>query len=366
MVSTQGGPRHFGVEEEYLLLDAQTGLPRDAAQQMIAALPDLRAEVEYFESQLETATPVCTFASDAEDTLFAFRSGAASAAADLGVVLASTGLPPVGGDQPGTVTAKPRYKAIERNLGNLVSRYYSTGTHVHVEVPSRDVGVEVMARMARWSPLLVALTANSPIHLGEATGFASWRYLTTMRWPTAGYPPYFESGADYDVMIEQFMRSGIVLDTGVVNWSIRLSENFPTVELRTADAQLDPRDTVAFAVIVRALVDRCVTEAESGSPRQDPDLNLVRGAHWLAARNGLSSRLVHPLSGDAVPAAEAISALIDYVQDQLAAAGDLDRVEGFVARRCAEGEPARLQLQTFSQGGIDALLRLYSSAEELG
>ncbi|QIK64392.1 YbdK family carboxylate-amine ligase [Leucobacter viscericola] len=363
MVSTQGGPRHFGVEEEYLLLDAKTGLPRDAAQQMIAALPDLRAEVEYFESQLETATPICTYANEAEDTLLAFRAGAAHAATNLGVVLASTGLPPVGGDKHGTVTKKPRYKAIEKDLGTLVSRYYSTGTHVHVEVPSRDVGVDVMARMARWSPLLVALTANSPIHLGEPTGFASWRYLTMMQWPTAGYPPYFETGADYDVMIEQFMRSGIVLDTGVVNWSIRLSENFPTVELRTADAQLDPRDTVAFAVIVRALVDRCVAEAESGSPRHDPDLNLVKGAHWLAARNGLSSRLVHPLSGDAVRAADAIAALIEHVQDQLAAAGDLDRVERFIERRCAQGEPARLQLQRFAEGGVAGLLELYQTAD---
>lgn len=359
MAASQGSPRHFGVEEEYLLLDAQTGEPRDAAQAMIAALPNLRAEVEYFESQLETATPICTFAEDAADSLITFRSGAARAAEELGIVLASTGLPPVGGDKHGTVTAKPRYKAIEKDLGNLVARYYSTGTHVHVEVPSRDVGVDVMARMARWSPLLVALTANSPIHLGEPTGFASWRYLTMMQWPTAGYPPYFERGSDYDAMVEQFMRSGIVLDTGVVNWSIRLSENFPTVELRTADAQLNPDDTVAFAVIVRALVDRCVAEAEAGVPRHDPDLNVVKGAHWLAARNGLESRLVHPLTGDAVSAAEAVAALIDHVQDELAAAGDLDRVERYIARRCAEGAPATLQLQRFSQGGVDALIELY-------
>lgn len=362
MVSTQRSPRHFGVEEEYLLLDAQTGLPRDVAQQMIAALPDLRAEVEYFESQLETATPICTFASEASDTLLTFREGAARAAEQIGVVLASTGLPPIGADKHGTVTKKPRYKAIEKDLGNLVSRYYSTGTHVHVEVPSRDIGVDVMARMARWSPLLVALTANSPIHLGEATGFASWRYLTMMQWPTAGYPPYFETGADYDAMIEQFMRSGIVLDTGVVNWSIRLSENFPTVELRTADAQLDPNDTVAFAVIVRALVDRCVSESESGSPRRDPDLNLVKGAHWLAARNGLGSRLVHPVLGDAVPAAEAVAALVDHVQDELAVAGDLDLATRFVARRCAEGEPAALQLQRFSEGGVESLIELYRTS----
>jgi carboxylate-amine ligase len=353
--------RRFGVEEEYLMLDAVTGVPRNCAPAMISALPDLLVETEFFESQLETATPVCTQASEAEDTLLAFRSQAARAAKDLGVVLASTGLPPVGGDVPGTVTATARYLAIQENLGSLVSRYYSTGTHVHVEVPSRDIGVEVMARMARWSAVLVALTANSPVHLGENTGFASWRYLSLMQWPTAGYPPYFERGADYDVMVDQLKRSGIVLDAGVVNWSIRLSEKFPTVELRTADAQLDPRDSVAFAVVVRALVERCVSEAESGSPRQDPDLNLVRGAHWLAARNGLASTLVHPLSGDAVPAADAVAALIDHVQHELAAAGDLELVERYVARLRETGGSAQLQLKSFEAGGVAALLELYRS-----
>ncbi|QIM16352.1 YbdK family carboxylate-amine ligase [Leucobacter insecticola] len=359
MASASATARHFGIEEEFLLLDAASGLPRNVAHEMIAALPGLRAEVEYFECQLETATPVCRSASEALDTLREFRAGASRVAADLGVVLASTGLPPIGGDRPGTVTAKPRYQAIEKSLGNLVSHYYSTGTHVHVEVPSRDTGVEVMARMARWSPVFVALTANSPIHLGRPTGFASWRYLTTMQWPTAGYPPYFESGSDYGAMVQEFMRSGIVLDAALVNWSIRLSDNFPTVELRTADAQLDPRDTVAFAVLVRALVDRCIAEAETGIAREDPDLHLVRGAHWLAARNGLGSDLVHPLHGGSVPVAEAVNALIDHVTPQLAAAGDLEFVTAYVARRLAAGEPARLQMQAYERGGVEALLALY-------
>lgn len=357
---TQGAPaRRFGVEEEYLLLDAVTGMPRDAVEPLIAALPGLQAELEYFESQLETATPVCTRSTEAEDTLCTFRSAASQAAAELGLVLAGTGLPPIGSDVPGTVTSKPRYQEISRAMGNLTARYYSTGTHVHVEVPSRDIGVEVMARMARWSPVLVALTANSPISLGAPTGFASWRYLTTMQWPTAGYPPFFADGEDYDAVVGEFVRSGILVDTGVVNWSIRLSDHYPTVELRTADAQLNPHDTVAFAVLVRALVSRCIAEAERGVTRIDPHLDLVKGAHWQAARNGLSSEIVHPLTGDSVPAQHAVAALVEHVQHELSAAGDLEVVEDYLARRRVEGDPATVQLRRFQEGGIPALLDLY-------
>ena len=359
MVSQRTPARHFGVEEEYLLLDAESGLPRDAVVPLIAALPGLQAELEYFESQLETATPVCSRADEAETTLRAFRTAASREAAKRGLVLAGTGLPPVGSDVPGTVTSKPRYQTISKAMGNLTARYYSTGTHVHVEVPSRDIGVEVMARMARWSAVLVALTANSPISLGSATGFASWRYLTTMQWPTAGYPPFFADGADYDAVVGQFVRSGILVDTGVVNWSIRLSDHYPTVELRTADAQLNASDTVAFAVIVRALVSRCIVEAELGITRADPHLDLVKGAHWQAARNGLGSELVHPITGDSVPALAAVDALIDHVRDELDAAGDLERVETYVARRRTTGDPASAQLRSFAAGGVPALLQLY-------
>ena len=359
MVSKGTPARHFGVEEEYLLLDAETGLPRDGVVPLIEALPGLQAELEYFESQLETATPVCSWASEAEETLSTFRSAASREAANLGLVLAGTGLPPIGGDVPGTVTSKPRYQTISRAMGNLTARYYSTGTHVHVEVPSRDIGVEVMARMARWSPVLVALTANSPISLGIPTGFASWRYLTTMQWPTAGYPPFFADGDDYDTVVGEFVRSGILVDTGVVNWSIRLSDHYPTVELRTADAQLNPRDTVAFAVLVRALVSRCITETELGVLRRDPHLDLVKGAHWQAARNGLSSEIVHPLSGESVPAHAAVAAFVEYVQDELSSAGDLELVEEYLARRRELGDPATLQLQRFAEGGIHGLLDLY-------
>ena len=59
--------RTFGVEEEYLLLDAQTGLPVDAANDLIASLPGLRVENEFLLSQLETATEPCETGEQALD-----------------------------------------------------------------------------------------------------------------------------------------------------------------------------------------------------------------------------------------------------------------------------------------------------------
>ena len=349
----------FGVEEEYLLLDAVTGRPSDGADALIDALPGLRAEHEFFRCQLETATPVCTAAAEAAESLEGFRSGAAAAAEERGIVLAGTGLPPLGGEERGRIVAKPRYLEIAGAARGSVARYYATGAHVHVEVPSRDAGVRAIAGFARWSPVFAALAANSPIYLGEPTGYASWRYLFTQQWPTSGYPPPFANGDDYDRVARGLVRAGALVDTGLVNWAIRLSERFPTVELRTADAQLTAGDAVALAMIFRALTARALREHELGEPVDAPQPDLLRGAHWRAARDGLDGELFDPLEGVPRPAFELVDAMLEHASAELDAAGDAELVADFVARRRADGGPARRQTEAWEAGGTEALLALY-------
>lgn len=360
-----GAFRTFGVEEEYLLLDASTGCPTDRAAELIGAVPQLgdRAEREFFSSQLETATPVCHEAAEAEEALSAFRSVVSRAAGERGIVLAGSGLPPVGGDEAGTVTPKARYRRIDAELRNASSYQYVTGTHVHVEIPSPDAGVEALARLARWAPVLLALTANSPLWCGEETGFACWRQIMNRSWPVTGYPPEFASGDDYAASVEQLVTSGILIDPGIVTWEARLSQNYPTLELRIADAQLEARDAVAFGVLVRALVDHGLREAEAGEPRPRIAPGLVDGAIWIAARNGLSGELVDPLGGVSVPAFELVERAVETAAPELRRFGDLERVEGLIERR-RRGSPAQQQLERFREGGIAGLLGLYRDGSE--
>ncbi|MEJ6490637.1 YbdK family carboxylate-amine ligase [Leucobacter sp. USCH14] len=364
MARSLPAPPRFGIEEEYLLLDAVTGLPCDRVDDIIAAIPGQLAEHEFFHSQLETATPVCEGATEALEALSGFRSAAARAADGLGVVVAGTGLPPLGGDIAGTRVANPRYTEIQQTMRGMVTRYYSTGTHVHIEIPSREAGVDAMARIAPWSPALVALTANSPLWMGEDTGYADWRYMSMQQWATAGYPPRFESVAEYDGVIADLVRSGALLDGGLVNWSIRLSEKYPTIEARLADAQLDPRDAVAYGTLFRGLVARALRDAEAGTPAPVWQRDVVRGAHWVAARNGLGSVLVDPASGDPRPAFETIERLVEHVADELEHAGDLDDVRALVERRRSDGGAAEVQRERWRTGGITGLLELYRAGHE--
>ncbi len=364
-VAAVNTPRSFGVEEEYLLLDAAAGVPVDRAAELIRATPELgdQTEREYFSSQLETATPVCREAEEAEAALRRFRRTVSRAAAARGVVLAGTGLPPVGGDAVGTVTPKPRYRLIAAQMRSAAEHQYATGTHVHVEVPSPDAGVDVLARLARWAPALLALTANSPLWCGERTGFASWRHVMGRSWPVAGYPQGFADAEEYHRAVARLIDTGVVPDAGLLTWVARLSHSYPTVELRIADAQLEAGDAVAVAVIVRALVDRALRESEDGRARPRYTPALVDGANWVAARNGLGSELIDPLTAESLPAFDLVERMLGTVETELDRFGDRARVERYVRRRRDEGDPASRQLAAFDDAGIAGVLDLYRGAE---
>ncbi|AND17988.1 hypothetical protein A6122_2880 [Rathayibacter tritici] len=53
---------------------------------------------------------------------------------------------------------------------------------MHVGVASPEEGIAVLDRLRA----LLALSTNSPLNSGVDTGFASWRYQSWGRWPTAG------------------------------------------------------------------------------------------------------------------------------------------------------------------------------------
>ena len=60
-------------------------------------------------------------------------------------------------------------------------------------------------------------------------------------------------------------------------------------------------EAVAFALIVRALVETCHAEALAGTPFRPPRSELVRGAVWRAARSGLPGQLIDLDAMEAVP-----------------------------------------------------------------
>ena len=196
----------LGVEEEFVLLDPSTGATVLAAPellQMLGGEPGVQQELMRF--QVETATGVCTGLDEAGRELLRLRRLAAAAAARLGCRLVACGVAPYRTPGLAAVTDQPRYQELARRYGPVVAEAGTCGCHVHVGVPSRDLGVQVLARLRPWLAPLLAVTANSPIAGGHDTGWASWRYAIQTRWPTAVPPAAWPDAAAYDTAVRRLI-----------------------------------------------------------------------------------------------------------------------------------------------------------------
>lgn len=376
----------FGVEEEYLLLDARDGTPLSHAARVLAqaegacarssgapAAGRCHLQPELVRAQLEIATPICRDLAQAREAMTAGRGLLAGLAADVGAVLAPVGAAPVEGPVPVPVTEVDRYRAIFAGAPALVREQVLNGMHVHVQVPARDTGVTVMNRMRPWLHVLLALAANSPLWRGRDSGFASMRAVNLQRWAVEGVPPSFKDGAEYERRVDGLLATGVVIDRAQLYWSIRLSERYPTVEVRVTDVQLDVDSAVMVAALVRALVLVSMQRAAAGEPEPPVPVELLRAAGWQAARDGVTDHLVDLLpaggrggSGHSAvlrpavlrPAADVVGSLLDHVAPVAAVAG-VDEVAPLVAAVLLGEGGAQRQRRAVARGGLPALLDLF-------
>jgi carboxylate-amine ligase len=232
------------------------------------------------------------------------------------------------------------------------------GCHVHVSVEDDEEGVAVLNRIRTWLPVLTALTTNSPFWLGRDSGYASFRSQAWNRWPSSGPNELFADAAAYHRLIAGLVATETIVDTGMVYFDARLSERWPTVEVRIADVALRTEDAVTLAGLVRGLVETAAGEWRAGVPAPDVRSELIRVAAWRAGRSGLTGDLVHPGTGRPGPAAEVVGALLDHVRPALADAGDEQRVTDGVAAVLDRGTGADLQRRVHEEtGDLAAVVR---------
>ncbi|MFD9568657.1 glutamate--cysteine ligase [Streptomyces sp. NPDC059982] len=360
-----------GVEEEYLLVEAAHGLPVPLVEEVrrtagIGPLAE-RGEIqdELLQAQVEVATPVCESLEEVGGHLLRLRHAVGSAAEENGCRIAATGAAPLRGAGPVPVTPTPRYLKMAGEARQLVDDQLICGMHVHVAVPDPETGVEVLNRIRVWLPTLLAMSANSPLWDGRDTGFASWRTLVFGRWPVSGPPPFFGGIGDYEQRLEALVASGAIADRGQVYWQARLSDRYPTVEVRCLDVQLRPDDAVMFAGIVRALVATSIAEAKADIPAIVSTPELVHAANWHAARHGLGGTLLDP-GGHPHSSGDVLCALLRHITPALEDAGDLREVSSLVHRLLREGTPADRQRRALADAGMAGLIGLITGAHSTG
>ncbi|MBU7600751.1 glutamate--cysteine ligase [Streptomyces sp. P38-E01] len=356
------GSPTLGVEEEFLLVDPETGRPCGKAAQVLERVrqaggdPD-RFQRELLTSQVESTTAVCEDTAEAAGQLWDNRRALAEAARSAGVALLPSATAPFPGERV-PLSEGARFRRIHSAHREAVADYQVCGCHIHVGVPDAETAVQIVDRVRPWLPTLLALSVNSPYHLGRDTGFASWRLLEQARLPGSGIPPLFGSAAGHREEVARLTAYGCLVDERMSFWLVRPSPRWPTVEFRVADTAASVDEAVLQAALARALVTTAHAAVLEGRPPAEFGNQTAAAAVWAAARHGLRGAGVDPWAARPVPAQELAQRLLAEVDQALRASGDQKWVAGAVEGLLDRGTGAERQLRAGARGRQALLTQL--------
>jgi carboxylate-amine ligase len=341
-------PLSLGVEEELLLVDADTHrLSHDSARVLAAmALPDNLAHAELYAACVEFATPICTDVPEAIDSISALRRAlVASGAVAIGV-----GTHPSAALGDATMLDDPRYLYVADLLGAVALRTPECGLHVHIGMPDPETAVTVLNGLRLYMPLLEALAANSPYFGGVDSGMASVRGVLLRRYPRFEIPRAFDGFDDYLGSLEVAMCAAGVDDPSLVWWRLRLHPKLGTVETRVMDSQSSLVSIGALTALVHSLAAR----AADGAPIPSAPPEAIAESCYQAQRFGMDARL---WDGDGVrPAREIIRDVLPAARGWARELGCEEPLDDIV-RIVLDGNGAERQRAMFDRGGLPAVLR---------
>lgn len=336
--------RTYGVEEELLLINPETG---EISGRAAAVAGRAGIDVELTQEQVEVQTsPHSTYA-DMRADLFEQRVAAQAAAATAHVAVAAMATCPT--RMVPTTTRNDRYLRMSELYGLTAREQLTCGMHVHVGIESPDEGVAVIDRIRPWLAVLLALSANSPFWQGQDTGYASYRSRLWYRWPSAGPTPLFGTPEAYDECVSSLVSSGVLLDRKMAYFDARLAESFPTVEIRVADVCRRVDHAVLVATLARALVETAARAWRRGEPPAGARVELLRLAAWRAARSGLAGDLVDVEAAAPVRAMALVERLVAHVSDVLREMGELDLVRGHLEELSRDGTGSTRQRAAYER-----------------
>jgi carboxylate-amine ligase len=332
----------IGVEEELLLVDADTLQLDHAADRVLAGvqLPPERAGHEAFLAEIEVRSQPRGSAAEAVADIAEGRA----AVRDAGGTPMVAGLHPDAGFGDVRLVDSDRYRRVEGEMRGLIKRTPECALHVHVAMPSPDAAVDALMGLREALPLIGALGASSPFWFGMDSGLASARSAVIRAYPGRGVPPPLRDWEDYLETLAGIRVGGGPEDHTMVWWDARLQPRLGTVELRELDAQTSLEEAAGMAALVHAVARRAV--------EQPPvELAPAQALHWSsfrAIRDGIEAEVL--FRGRLRPVREAARELLDDL------GGEDDALEG-VERILREGGAAARQRAAHAAGGMPGLLR---------
>lgn len=305
----------IGVEEEYLLVEQDTGqLIKKAPQGMLDRLKSVLQEQvspEFLQSQIEVGTRVCGTLQEVRADLKRLRRGVASIAREYGLAIIASSTHPAARYMTQRPTQGDRYAILAHNMQVVARRMVISGMHVHAAVEDDDMRIDLMNQTTYVLPHLLALSTSSPFWEGIDTGLMSYRIAVWNELPRTGLPESFETFAEYHRHVEILVDAGVIEDSTKIWWDIRPSARFPTLEMRVADICTHLEDAVCIAALYVCWL-RMLWRLRRRNQRWRAYANmLIYENRWRAQRYGIDGSLIDYGRGRMIPYRQLLDELLE-------------------------------------------------------
>ena len=364
----------IGLEEEFAILDPATLELEHRFEDVYAAcqgdevLADSAAG-ELIAAEIEIRSGRSTNFAEAVAKQRERRSRLFGLVEGMGLALGATGTHPWADYLDQRIIDTPHYRRLSHDLGWVAQRNNTWSMHVHMGVRGADRAIAVCDRMRALLPLLLAVSANSPFLDRRDTGLHSVRTeIFTRTFPRCGIPSPFVDWRTYADFVGMLERTGTIVESTQLWWSVRPHHHFGTVEVRVCDAQTRGDESFALAGLIAACIGQSVLEYDehgydgAGRPLLDREIeeNL-----WRAIRFGMSGGLIDFRRGAVVEARAALEEVLAWTEPARSQLGiEVDLPERNGAQRAREALDGGVAIEDIYRDAVKETKRTYAAAKQ--
>ena len=341
----------LGIEEEFQIIDPETGELRSHITEMIEEgrmILGEQVKPEMHQSMVEVGTAICENIQEARAELVRLRRTVSDLAGKKNLRIAAASTHPFSSWKDQKITPHEHYDALINEMQMLAQSLLIFGMHVHVGIDDREAQIHLMNAARYFLPHVLALSTSSPFWMGTNTGLKSYRSEIFKKFPRTDIPDYFSSHSEFNNYVNLLLKTNCISNPKKIWWDVRPHPNFPTLEFRICDLPSRIDEVLALAALFQAITAKLYKLY-----RQNMGFRLYRRAliqenKWRAVRWGLEGKLIDFGKQKEVPVRDLILELLDFVDDVVDELGSRKELE-YVHTILENGTSADRQLRTFAE-----------------
>lgn len=350
----------IGIEEEYLLVDAETRAlcARPPAEFMAKCQSLLGSKVvhEFLQSQVEIGTGICSTIGEAREDLSHLRTTVAQCASEFGMRMIAASTHPWAHWSEQEPVDLERYRIIGVEHRTLARRMAICGMHVHAGIKDQNLRVDLMSQITYFLPHLLALSTSSPFWEGRDTGLKAFRPIIIGDLPRSGFPEVFENWNDWTDMLDDLSATGMVTDPSKIWWDIRPSGKHPTLEIRICDVCTQIEDGLTIAALYQSTLAYLYHLKRHNERRRDYRRILLAENKWRAMRYGVEAQMGDFGKRQQVAFADLIDELVELVRpfaEDLGCIAEVENARTIARRGSSSDEQLRIYNEALTRGATD-------------